>query len=124
MSAAIKPYKVDAHAGGAITEHYRVTMKAHAMHLMGKASRYHAHVSMSAYLHSTEEQYKPGFYRACAELTKAAMTTFIESVLQFGEAGDDEYIQVRLYRYTLPGRYNTTTHKEGAPRKRVTLYIG
>lgn len=123
MSAPVA-YRFERSESDAVTAHYRITTRADAMALMRKASRYHAHVTMSAYLHSTEDQYKPGYYRACAELTKAAMTTFIESALQFGGAGDDEYMQVRLYTYYLPGRWNSRTGKEGAPRRRVTLYIG
>lgn len=125
MSApVIKPHKVEKHDGGASTSHYRVTTMAQAMVLFKRASSYRAHVTMPAYLHSTDENYRPTYYRACAELGKSAMERFIEDAIGFAKDGDDEYISVRLYRYTLPPRYNRRTMKEGKPRPRVTFYIG
>lgn len=125
MSApVIKPHKVEKHDGGASTSHYRVTTRAQALALFKRATRYHAHVSMPCYLHSMPDQYKPTYYRACAEMTKSAMERFIEDSIGFAVDGADEYIVVRLYRYTLPARYNRRTMKEGKPRPRVTFYIG
>lgn len=120
----IKPYRVESHSAGTTTTHYRVSTHADAMALMRRATSYHAHVRMSAYLHSTDDQYKPGYYSACAELTKAAMTRFIENVLRADDVAGDEYIQIRLYAYTLPGRWNRKTDAQGKPRRRVTFYIG
>lgn len=124
MKAALKPHKVDTHDGGASTSFYRVTTREQAMVLFKRATSYHAHATMPGYLHSSEENYRPTYYRACAELTKAAMERFIEDAIGFAKDGDDEYINVRLYRYTLPARYNRRTMKEGKPRPRVSFYIG
>lgn len=120
----MKPIKIEKHENGNQTRHYRVSTMADAQTLMRRASRYYAHVQMAAHLYSTEEQYKPGYYRACAEMTKAAMTRFIENTMEHCAPHADEYVNVRLYAYTLPGRWNSKTMREGKPRRRVTFYIG
>lgn len=125
MSAPkLAPHKVEQHEGKSRTEHYNVSTMAQALALAKRASRHYAHVSMSAYLHSTDAQYKPGYYRACAELSASAMVRFIEHTLEHMAVDADEYVQVRLYTFYLPGRYNPATHKEGAPRRRTSFYIG
>jgi hypothetical protein len=123
-AAKLKPHKVEEHESGSRTEHYHVTTHAQALQLMKRASRYHAHVSMSAYLTDNDDQYKPGYYRACAELTKAAMLRYLEDAIGHAAPDANEYCNVRLYAYYLPGRYNHKTMREGKPRRRVTFYIG
>jgi len=122
----MQPHKVDTHADtdGSKTAHYRISTKAEALALIKKASRYYVYANIAGYLHSTDDQYKPGYYRACVEMTKASAERFAESALEFGATGQDEYMQARLYSYTLPGRWNRKTDKAGKPRRRVTLYLG
>jgi hypothetical protein len=120
----LEPVKIDTHESGGITKRYHVKTVADALALVKKANAFHVHARHDAMLDGDTGHYRPGYYSGCAELTKAAMIKYINDVLSTDDSDKPEYMPARLYCYSLPGRMNYQTGKQGRPRKRVTLYLG